>query len=210
MPLTPPAPSHTVPACLPLPQVRRRRPGGHRGPAPGLHQPAALEPTEELGGERGHAAGRLHCFDGPHLLLLRAGLHGLRAAAHGFHRCVAAAWAGLGRSGACWGVLGWGGVGWGGATATTPPLPGCPLAAVGIISLVADVIESLPINQAVDDNLSVPGVAAFMGILMLQVGACSSTWWSACSSTWWRGGGCGHGGGWLVVDRGRRWGGRAS
>jgi hypothetical protein len=38
-----------------------------------------------------------------------------------------------------------------------------------MISLVAAGVESLPINQSVDDNLSVPGVAAFLGILFLQV-----------------------------------------
>lgn len=41
--------------------------------------------------------------------------------------------------------------------------------AVATISLVAAIIESLPINQTVDDNLSVPGVAAVMGVMLLQV-----------------------------------------
>lgn len=36
--------------------------------------------------------------------------------------------------------------------------------------MVATVIESLPINKVLDDNLSVPGVAAFMGFMLLQVG----------------------------------------
>lgn len=38
---------------------------------------------------------------------------------------------------------------------------------VGVISLVATVVESLPINKVVDDNLSVPLVAAVMGSLLL-------------------------------------------
>ncbi|KAK9804232.1 hypothetical protein WJX72_002567 [[Myrmecia] bisecta] len=38
---------------------------------------------------------------------------------------------------------------------------------VAAISLVATLIESLPINQSVDDNLSVPGSAALMGYLLL-------------------------------------------
>ena len=44
-------------------------------------------------------------------------------------------------------------------------------AAVAVISLVATVVESLPINQSVDDNLSVPGVAALMSHLMLGAAA---------------------------------------
>jgi dolichol kinase len=43
------------------------------------------------------------------------------------------------------------------------------VAAVATISFVAAVIESLPINQLLDDNLSVPGVAALMGMVLLQV-----------------------------------------
>lgn len=43
------------------------------------------------------------------------------------------------------------------------------IATVAAISLAATVVESLPVNQVVDDNLSVPGVAAFLGILFLQV-----------------------------------------
>lgn len=39
---------------------------------------------------------------------------------------------------------------------------------VAAIALVATVIESLPVNQTIDDNLSVPGVAALMGA-MFQV-----------------------------------------
>jgi len=42
-------------------------------------------------------------------------------------------------------------------------------AAVAAISVVAALVESLPINQSVDDNLSVPGVAAVMGVMLLQV-----------------------------------------
>ena len=40
-------------------------------------------------------------------------------------------------------------------------------ARIAAISLVATVVESLPINKIVDDNLSVPAVAAVMGHLML-------------------------------------------
>lgn len=47
-------------------------------------------------------------------------------------------------------------------------LPGMVLA-VGLISLVATAIESLPVNKVMDDNLTVPGVAAFMGFMMLQL-----------------------------------------
>lgn len=49
------------------------------------------------------------------------------------------------------------------------PLPPSRASKVALISLVAAVVESLPVNQSVDDNLSVPGVAAFLGILFLQV-----------------------------------------
>lgn len=50
-------------------------------------------------------------------------------------------------------------------------LPPCPasLFSVAGISLVATLVESLPVNQSIDDNLSVPGVAAFLGIMFLQV-----------------------------------------
>ena len=41
-------------------------------------------------------------------------------------------------------------------------------AAVAAISLVATAVESLPINQSVDDNLSVPGVAAILGHFILR------------------------------------------
>ena len=37
------------------------------------------------------------------------------------------------------------------------------------IAFVASLIESLPINKTVDDNLSVPGVAALLGTMMLQL-----------------------------------------
>ncbi|GAB4818520.1 hypothetical protein N2152v2_005566 [Parachlorella kessleri] len=40
---------------------------------------------------------------------------------------------------------------------------------VAAIALAATVIESLPLDSMVDDNLTVPGVAAFLGIMMLQV-----------------------------------------
>ena len=39
------------------------------------------------------------------------------------------------------------------------------------ISLAATIVESLPVNKTLDDNLSVPGVAAFLGVMLLQVGA---------------------------------------
>jgi phytol kinase len=38
-----------------------------------------------------------------------------------------------------------------------------------VIAFIATVIESLPINKVVDDNLSVPGVAAVLGSLLLEV-----------------------------------------
>ena len=41
-------------------------------------------------------------------------------------------------------------------------------ARVAVISLVATVVESLPINQIVDDNLSVPAVAALLSHFMLS------------------------------------------
>lgn len=48
---------------------------------------------------------------------------------------------------------------------------------VGAISLAATAIESLPLEEKVDDNLTVPGVAAFMGIMLLQVGLSTSEGW---------------------------------
>lgn len=54
------------------------------------------------------------------------------------------------------------------AASMLPPLP-ASLCAVAGISLVATLVESLPVNQSIDDNLSVPGVAAFLGIMFLQV-----------------------------------------
>lgn len=44
---------------------------------------------------------------------------------------------------------------------------GPTVAAVVLISAVAAVIESLPANKVVDDNISVPGVAAVLGTMML-------------------------------------------
>ena len=38
-----------------------------------------------------------------------------------------------------------------------------------LIAAVATLIESLPINKVVDDNLSVPGVAAVLGMMLLCV-----------------------------------------
>lgn len=45
---------------------------------------------------------------------------------------------------------------------------GQALPAIAAISGVATVMESLPINQSVDDNLSVPGIAALLGYYFLQ------------------------------------------
>ena len=42
------------------------------------------------------------------------------------------------------------------------------LPAVAGVAAAATVMESLPINQYVDDNLSVPGVAAVMGYYALR------------------------------------------
>jgi phytol kinase len=42
---------------------------------------------------------------------------------------------------------------------------------VSAICVAAAAIESLPINKSVDDNLSVPGVAAVMGSMLLQITA---------------------------------------
>lgn len=39
-------------------------------------------------------------------------------------------------------------------------------AGVATIAAVATLIESLPINQRLDDNLSVPGVVALLGFLL--------------------------------------------
>lgn len=48
-------------------------------------------------------------------------------------------------------------------------VPAClTRAAVAVIALAATAVESLPVNRVVDDNLSVPGVAAFLGVLFLQ------------------------------------------
>lgn len=41
-------------------------------------------------------------------------------------------------------------------------------AVVAFISFVATVVESLPINQYIDDNLSVPAVAALLSHFMLS------------------------------------------
>lgn len=43
--------------------------------------------------------------------------------------------------------------------------------AVAIVALVATLTESLPINKDLDDNLSVPGVALLMGMLLVRSGA---------------------------------------
>ncbi len=39
--------------------------------------------------------------------------------------------------------------------------------AIGIVCLVATVVESLPINHWLDDNLSVPGVAVALSLWLL-------------------------------------------
>ena len=41
-------------------------------------------------------------------------------------------------------------------------------AAVALIALAATAVESLPINQSIDDNLSVPGIAALVSHFMLR------------------------------------------
>lgn len=43
--------------------------------------------------------------------------------------------------------------------------------AVAVVALVATLTESLPINKDLDDNLSVPGVALLMGMLLVRSGA---------------------------------------
>ncbi|GLC36164.1 hypothetical protein PLESTB_001373600 [Pleodorina starrii] len=45
--------------------------------------------------------------------------------------------------------------------------PGAMLSCLGAIALAATVVESLPINQFVDDNVSVPVVAAVLSMLLL-------------------------------------------
>ena len=42
------------------------------------------------------------------------------------------------------------------------------LPTIAAIAAVATVVESLPINQQVDDNLSVPGIAALLGYYLLR------------------------------------------
>lgn len=42
------------------------------------------------------------------------------------------------------------------------------LPVIAAIAAAATAVESLPINQRVDDNLSVPGVAALLGYYMLR------------------------------------------
>ena len=58
-----------------LADVRRRRAGRHRGPALGRQRAAALEPRQELGGQRRHVSGRVQsccCFNSaPHHLVSR-------------------------------------------------------------------------------------------------------------------------------------------
>lgn len=44
-------------------------------------------------------------------------------------------------------------------------------AMVAVVALIATLIESLPINKEVDDNLSVPGVALLVGALLVRSGA---------------------------------------
>ncbi len=41
---------------------------------------------------------------------------------------------------------------------------------VAVVALVATLIESLPINKELDDNLSVPGVALLVGVLLVRSG----------------------------------------
>lgn len=65
-PLSLPCPSRTPPPpATPIRpdrgehDVRRRRPGRHRGAAAGARQPPAVQHTEECGGQCGHAGGRV-------------------------------------------------------------------------------------------------------------------------------------------------------
>lgn len=44
----------------------------------------------------------------------------------------------------------------------------CSLPIIAAIAAAATAVESLPINQRVDDNLSVPGIAAVLGYLYLR------------------------------------------
>ncbi|KAG2482727.1 hypothetical protein HYH03_018358 [Edaphochlamys debaryana] len=45
--------------------------------------------------------------------------------------------------------------------------PSAMLGCLGAVALAATLVESLPINQYVDDNVSVPGVAALLSLLLL-------------------------------------------
>lgn len=45
--------------------------------------------------------------------------------------------------------------------------PAAMAPAIGIVCVVATVVESLPINHWLDDNLSVPGVAVALSLLLL-------------------------------------------
>lgn len=40
--------------------------------------------------------------------------------------------------------------------------------AVAVVALVATLTESLPINKDFDDNLSVPGVALLVGMMLVR------------------------------------------
>ena len=43
---------------------------------------------------------------------------------------------------------------------------GAMAAYIGTIALIATAIESLPVNNKLDDNISVPGAVALMGFLL--------------------------------------------
>jgi dolichol kinase len=62
-------------------------------------------------------------------------------------------------------------IAWFGATGHLRLDPARAAAAVAAISVAAAAMESLPINQTVDDNLSVPAVAAALGMLLLPLAA---------------------------------------
>ena len=49
------------------------------------------------------------------------------------------------------------------------------LPAIAAICTACTVVESLPINTVLDDNLSVPGVAAGLSMLMMPVGVAAAS-----------------------------------
>jgi phytol kinase len=43
---------------------------------------------------------------------------------------------------------------------------GAMAGSIGTIALIATIIESLPVNKKLDDNISVPGAVALLGFLL--------------------------------------------